>query len=190
MKTMKKVLPVVAFALAVVAIVLSFFAAMKITVAGSSGTYENIIWGCEKVVAEDGSVLYVKDVIGVERIGIAVVPFIGLILMLLGGVGALLVALLAKKPGAKWLVLVFGLLILAGAIMQFFALSAFARAMIETAYKQAGITDRAQIEQAVKESIENLKKQDPKFVISTIMGILGCVGGVAAVAGGLLPEKK
>ena len=190
MKTLKKFLPVVALALVAVAIVLSFFAAMKLTVAGSTGTYKHIIWGCDKIVGEDGSEVLIEDMIGVKRVSIAVVPFIGLILMLLGGVGALLVALLAKKPGAKWLVLVFGLLILAGAIMQFFALNAFARAMIETTYKKLGITDKEQIERAIKESIENLKQQNPKFVVSTIMGILGCVGGASAIVAAVLPEKK
>ena len=189
MKTMKKVLPLVAFGLAVVAIVLSLFASMKIVAAGTTGIYKNIIWGCKEIEV-DGHVIAIKDLIGVERAGIAVIPFIGLILMLLGGVGALLVALLAKKPSAKWIILICGVLILAGAIMQFFILNAFARAMVEASYKQAGITDKEQINQAVKESIENLKKQDPKFVVSTIMGILGCLGGVAAIAGALLPEKK
>ena len=189
MKTMKKVLPVVAFALVAVAIVLSFFAAMKITVAGTTGAYKHIIWGCDKIVGEDGSVILIEDMLGVKRISIAVVPFIGLILMLLGGVGALLVALLAKKPGAKWLVLVFGLLILAGAIMQFFALNAFARAFIETSYKEAGIADKEQIEQAIKEAIKNLKQQNARFVVSTIMGILGCVGGASAMVAAVLPEK-
>ena len=38
--------------------------------------------------------------------------------------------------------------------------------------------------------LKYLKKQDAKFVISTIMGILGCVGGASAICGALLPEKK
>ena len=189
MKTMKKVLPLVAFALVAVAIVLSFFAGLRVTIAGVSGVYKNVIWGC-KEIDSGGHITTVKSIIGVDSIGISVLPVIGLALMLVGGVGALLVALLAKKPSAKWLVLVCGVLILAGAVMQFFILNAFGRAMITTIYKEAGITDQAQIEEAVKEGIENLKKQDPKCVVSTIMGILGCVGGVAAIGGALLPEKK
>lgn len=186
---MKKVLPLIAFALAVVAIALSLFATMKIEASGSVGIYKNIIWGCKEIEI-DGHAVALKDLIGIEKVGIPVIPFIGLVLILLGGVGALLVALLAKKPSAKWIILICGALILAGAIMQFFILNAFARAMVETAYKQAGITDREQIEQAVKESIENLKKQDPKLVMSIIMGVVGCLGGVAAIGGALLPEKK
>jgi len=189
MKTMKKVLPLVAFALVAVAIVLSFFAGMRITAAGTSGLYKNVIWGCKEIDV-DGNIITIKSLMNVEKVGVSVLPVVGLALMLVGGVGALLVALLAKKPSAKWLVLACGVLILAGAIMQFFILNAFGRAMVTTVYKEAGITDQAEIEKAVKEGIENLKKQDPKFVVSTVMGILGCVGGVAAIGGALLPEKK
>lgn len=189
MKTMKKVLPLVAFLFVVAAIIMSFFAGLKGTSSGITSTFKNIIWGCKEVDVE-GTVVSLKSFIGIESAGISVLPFIGLILMLLGGVGGLLVALLAKKPSAKWILLICGVLVLAGAIMQFFAMQAFVRALVTTMYKEAGVTDKAEIEKAVKEGIENVKKQDPKIVMSVIMGILGCLAGVFNAAAGLLPDKK
>ena len=189
MKTMKKVLPLVAFLFVVAAIIMSFFAALKGTSGGTTTTYKGIIWGCKELDV-DGMKVTLKDLMGIESSGIAVLPFIGLILMLLGGLGGLLVALLAKKPSAKWILLICGVLVLAGAIMQFFALQAFLRALINTSAKEAGVTDKETIEQAYKEALENVKKTDPKITLSVIMGILGCLAGVFNGVAALLPEKN
>ena len=187
---MKKLLPVFAFVLVAAAIVLSFFAALKADFEGQIGTYKSIIWGCKEVDV-NGHIYTIKATTSgmVESSGIAILPFVGLILMFVGGLGVLLVALFAKKPSAKWVILICGLIIIAGAVMQFFAMRAFARALTTSIGKALGMS-KEEIESQVQSAIENLHKQNPKAVVSIIMGSLGCLAGVSAIGSALLADKK
>lgn len=189
MKAIKKFLPFVALLFVVVAFVLSFFAALQIIQGGLHAEFRSIIWGSREIKIEN-TVVSMKETFGYDNSGIAPLPFVGLILTILGAAGAIVVLFLTKKPFAKWIVLACGVVVLAGAIMVFFAPSAFARNMAIKQCEVAGITDKDLIQKAIKDAIEDMHNSSPKAPIPVIIGVLGCLAGVATAVSAFLPEKK
>ncbi len=189
MKTIKKFLPFVALLFVVVAFVLSFFATVQIIQHGNHAEFRSIIWGSREIKIEN-TVVSMKETFGYESSGIAPLPFVGLILMILGAAGAIVVLFLTKKPFAKWIILACGVVVLAGAIMVFFAPSAFARNMAIKQCEVAGITDKDLIQKAIKDAIEDMRSSSPKYPMVIVMGIMGCLASISIGAGALLPEKK
>lgn len=173
-----------------VAFFLSFAAGLKVTEMGQQATFKNIIWGCRKIIGPDGEELSIGVVFGTEKVGPAVLPFIGLLLMILSVIGAILVTLLVKKPWAKWVVVALAALAIAGAVFQFFAISQFVRAGVNAMAKEAGITDKEQINKYYEQYLNLFKNEDAKAPVSVVMGVLGILGGCALGVSALLPEKK
>ena len=179
--------------LILVAFIMSFFVKMIISYGEDSGAFNNVVWGCRSITASDGSVRPISDAGDMKiksLIGPAVVPLIGILLMVIGAVAAVLVGLLVKKPFAKWIVLSCAAVILAGAIMQFFAVDAFCRSYIEALAKDEGMTDKSQIESAIKEFTQAMKTYNARTPVATVGGILGIVGALATVVSPFVPEKQ
>ena len=170
-----------------VAFFLSFAAGIKLTDMGQTGTFKNVIWGCKKVVLPEREVS-VAVVFGTENIGPAVLPFIGLLLMVLAAIGAILVALLVKKPWAKWVIIALAVLAIAGAVFQFFVINQFLRAGVNAAVKE-GLVSKDYAEQYFETLKADFKSGDAKAPMSIVMGILGILGGSAVGASQFLPEK-
>ena len=176
--------------LLLVAFFLSFAAGLKMIDHGSVATYNNIIWGSNSITI-DGEKITMKDFMGIDKVQPALLPLIGLILILAGALAAVLVGLLVKKPWAKWVVIVCAVIALTGAVFQFFAYTAFIRAFVMTMFKEAHYEPSAEeIKEAMDTMKENTDKLNPTVTVSIIMGILGAVGGLAVGASQLLPEKK
>ena len=172
--------------LVLVAFFLSFAASFKFI--STSGWYQkafHIIWGCDKIDM-NGSIQYAD---AENKIGVAVIPFIGIWLMLVGALGVVIVALAVKKPWAKWVVICFAVLILAGAIMQFFIFDAFCRAYVHKAAEMNHWTKQEEIAE-YKHFKEQYGYFDHRAPVSAIMGAFGITGALAAVASRFIPEKK
>ena len=187
--TLKNILICAGALLLLVAFFLSFGAKATIIDGGHKMSYNNIIWGC-KTFTTDGNQTTIKYILGADKLKVMTLQLIGLILMLLGAIGAAVVALLVKKPFAKWIVVGLAAIALAGAVFQFFALQGFARAFVLTEAEVAHVTDKEAIEDAIKDAIKIFKDEGLRFGMNIAMGIVGSLGAVAIGAGALLPEKK
>ena len=188
MKEIKKFLPFIALFMAAAAFVLSFFATLQIVQYGVHAEFKNIIWGCKQVTIE-GTVRTIKETFGFESSGIAPLPFIGLMMMLVGAIASVILTLFVKNKFTKWIVLGCSALILAGGIMVFFAPSAFARNMTIKSCELHGITDKSEIQREIKKAIDDMHQQSPKAPMPIVMGVIGCLSAIAAGAGALLPEE-
>ena len=183
---------IVLFAGALVLLVvfcLSFAATIKVSDSGHVGVLKNIIWGCSKFVV-DGEVTTPKLIVGVDKVGPATLPFVGMLLILVALLGAVVVALLVKKPWAKWVVVGLAVLAITGAVFQFFAIDQFIRVAVNALAKQYGITDKNEIAKAIAEYKHIFAIMNAKAVMSTLLGVFGIVGGLAVGASQFLPEKK
>ena len=188
--TLKNIILCSGVLLLLVAFFLSFAAGLKLNEAGGEATFKNIIWGCKKVVSSDGEEVSIAVIFGEQKVGPAVLPFVGVLLMVLSAVGAVLVALLVNKPWAKWVVIGCAAFAVAGAVFQFFAYPQFLRAGINAMAKHAGITDKDEINHAYDMYKSHWDKMNPRTVVSIVMGALGIAGGLAVGASQFLPEKK
>lgn len=187
--TLKNILICAGALLLLVAFFLSFGAKATIINDAHKMSYNNIIWGC-KTFTTDGNETTIKYILGADKLKVMALQLIGLILMLLGAIGAAVVALLVKKPFAKWIIVGLAAIALAGAVFQFFALQGFARAFVLTEAELSHVTDKEAIEDAIKDAIKIFKDQGLRFGMNIAMGIVGSLGAVAIGAGALLPEKK
>ena len=172
-----------------VAFFLSFAASLHFSAHGLTAEVKNIVWGANKLIT-NGTEVPFKEGFGIDKAGPAVLPFVGIILMILAAIGAILVALLVKAPWAKWVVVGLAVVAIAGAIFQFFAFDQTVRAIINETAKEAGITDKEAIKEAIEEAKEMYADLNPKATVNVIMGVLGIVGGLALCGSQFLPEKK
>ena len=176
---------------AVVGVVLACLAGLRIE-DGALMEFKNFVFGSTKIAVTYNGVteeIAVSDMgLGIETTGLAVVPFIGLLLMGIGAIGACVVGLLVKKPFAKWIVLGCGVLALAGGVMQFFPVESFADAFVRQMYKDYPVSE-ADIQEVIKQQIEAFKEAGASAPLAIVAGVLGCVGGVAAGASAFLGKK-
>ena len=188
--TLKNILICAGALVLIVMFCLSFSAKFAANQDGHIMAYHGIVWG-SKTVSMDGEKYPISDLgEGFDKILPSTVLLIGVILMLVAALAAVLVALLVKKPWAKWLVLGLAVVALAGAVMQFFAKDSFLWAMVNTMAKQYGVTDKAQIKEVFEQYKAQMAKYDVKVTVSILSGVFGIVGALALGAGALLPEKK
>ena len=172
-----------------VAFILSFVASLKLSSHGMGAEVKNIVWGANKLFVE-GEERPISDLAGTDKVGPAVLPFIGALLMILAAVGAILVALLVKKPWAKWVVVGLAVLAIAGGVFQFFAFDQTVRAIVHSMAKEAGITDKEQIKEVIEQMKEMYGEMNPQTTVNVLMGVFGIVGGLALCGSQFLPEKK
>ena len=193
---MKKVLTlknIVLFAGALfllVAFFISFAAKLTAYQGGFTQSYNNIIWGCNSLTLDGVKHPLAELGMGIDKADPAALPLVGVILMILAAIGAILVALLVKKPWAKWVVVGLAVLAITGAIFQFFAMQGFLRGMVNAMARALGVTDKEAIEQEYQSALEGMKELGAKTTVSTLMGVFGIVGGLAVGASQFLPEKK
>lgn len=174
--------------LLLVAFFLSFAASVKVFDSGVDGVFKNAIWGCREVQLPD-QVISIGVIFGTEKVGPAVLPFLGVLFMLLAALGAILVALLVKKPWAKWVVVGLAVLAIAGAVFQFFIYTQLLRAGVNASVKE-GLVEKSYADDFYQTLKTHFDKGNPRFAVSVAMGILGILGGLAVGASQLLPEKK
>ena len=175
--------------LLLVAFFLSFGAKATGVEMGVKFSYNNIVWGSNSVTS-DGKTYTFAEMFGIAAAKPAVLPLVGLILMLVAALGAIVVALFVKKPWAKWVVLALAILAVAGGVFQFFAMQGFCRGVTLALCEKAGITDKEHIEEAYNTYLQSMKDDGTKFTMSVVEGVLGIVGGLAVGASQFLPENK
>ena len=173
-----------------VAFFMSFAAKLTSYQSGFTQSYNNIIWGSNSITLNGEKHSFVELSIGIDKADPAALPLVGLILMLLAAIGAILVALLVKKPWAKWVVVGLAVLAITGAVFQFFAMSGFLRGMVNAMARAAHVTNQQAIEEEYQHALESMKEQGARTTVSTLMGVFGIVGGLAVGASQFLPEKK
>lgn len=178
--TLKNILICCGLVFALVAFFLSFAASFTVTVDHVRGQLLHIVWGCDMAIYEGHAQSTPYEV------GPAVALLLGAIFMLVGALGAAVVGLLVKKPWAKWVVVVLALLVLAGAVMQFFFIRSFANAFGKAMAKAEHMDPKTISDQLFKE----FKSGNPSAPIPVVQGILGILAGLGLGAAVLLPEKK
>ncbi len=176
--------------LLLVAFFLSFGATAHGDNHGVASSYDNIVWGCNSITYDGVKHPLSELVPGLVRAKPAALQLTGIILMLVAAIGAPLVALLVKKPWAKWIVVGLEVIAVAGAVLQFFALQGFVRGMVNAMAEVMGVTDKAVIEQQYQEFLKNARADGVKITMNIVMGVIGFVGGFAVGASQFLPEKQ
>ena len=171
------------------AFLFSFLVDVKMNPSGSEMIFKNVIWGCQTVVA-DGQAHTIYELFNINSCGLAVVPALGLFMILFASIGCVLVAWLVKKPFAKWILLGLAAVILAGAIMQFFAYTAWLRATVNEIAKSQGVTDKAQIEEVYNEAKAMFDSYGAKAPMGVVVGVLGILGALGVAIPKMIPEKE
>ena len=176
--------------LVLVAFIMSFFVSLQIVTEGQKGAFLHILWGCDKGTA-DGVVMPISKLgyFSSDRLKAMGLPLAGLIMMVVGTAGAIVVALLVKKPFAKYIVAGLGLVVLAGGIMQFWPLQSFARAYVMSLKGLEEVT-KAQIESAIEAHVALFKQMNAHAPLAVVMGIFGCLSGIGVAISQFLPKKQ
>ena len=175
--------------LCLTAFVLSFQFNLSLSYNGTTLLFKNVVWGC-KFVELNGKLYTLKEGLGLNSIGMSVVPAIGLFLILFAAVASVLVAWFLKKPFAKWVLVGLAAIILAGAIMQFFVYSAFIRAFVNELCKENGVTDKEQIKHVYEQYKELFDQYKHTNVMSVVAGVLGILGAIGVAVPKMIPEKN
>ena len=187
--TLKNIVVVSGFALALAVFVMSFFARFTLDLDGTRASFIHIVWGSDYLVAPGYDPIPIKAEIGADRCQPSVLLLVGNLLVIVGALAAALVTLFVNKPWAKWVVVGSAALVLAGAVMQFFAIPSFMRAMTETVGKVEGLS-REQINQRYNEIMSEMSKYNPAIGVSVAAGVVGVVAALGLGASQFLPEKK
>ncbi len=186
--TLRNVLILAGALLAILVFVFSFLAVCK-TEGDLLGTHYvsrvyNIIWGANKskTVAGNNTEIRKFD----EAYPAAGLPLVGAILVLVGGLCALVVVLLGDKlfkneKVAKIVLLAAGGLMLVGGVFHFFINSAFADVMV----KQANSEHFTK-----QDALDMLKDEKASYGLVIVSGILAVLGGLSIAASQFLPNKK
>ena len=143
-----------------------------------------VIWGAykSKTVAGNDTTIHKFD----DNYPAAVLPLIGVILVLLGGLGACVVALLGEKLFKNEMVrkiVLFacaGLMVLGG-FFHFFINSAFAGAMARKANSE---------HYTKQDALNYLKDGHAAYGLVIFSGILAMLGGAAVAASQFIPDKQ
>ncbi|MBO6280873.1 MAG: hypothetical protein J6M95_04800 [Bacilli bacterium] len=120
--TLKNLLICCGAFLALLVFIFSFLASLRVTNGSNWAEYKGIIWGVARINYSDGS----ADILAqADRIGASVLALIGSILVILGGICAVVLALVGNKflndKLLKIFLIVCGGLIVLGGIFTFFA---------------------------------------------------------------------
>ena len=183
--TLKNILLLGAAFFGLLAFFLSFAARMTVTMDGTRGQLLHIIWGCDFAIFEGH-----KEAVP-YKFGPAVLPMIGLILILVGVLAAVVVGLFLNKPFAKWIVVGCAVVALAGSIMAFIVVGPFARAYVDAMIKATGMElTPEQYDQVLTMMKSEFNKGDPVYVVPVLSGIFGIIAAGAAGVSQFLPEKK
>ena len=177
--TLRNVLICCAAFFAVLVFVFSFLTALRVSSGSDWVEYRNIIWGCNGQRNSDGSAeIYAQA----DRLGAAALPLVGAILTLVGGLAAVVVALVVKDEKIRKIVLfVCGGLLVLGGVFCFFGENGF--------YGAVAAKSNITVEQA-----KQLVTMNGNFKVSCglpiVSGILAILGGGAVVASQFVPDKK
>ena len=176
--TLKNLLLCGAAVLVIVAFVLSFTAGVHFKDSdGNHAQLFNFIWGPKRLAEAGHEADIPAALLPMPK---AVLPLVGSLLALVGVVAAVVIALLVKKPFAKWAVLACGVLAVVGGVFFFL----FRGGAVEQFAKVMGMT----VEQA--EQMLEAMKIKVSSAGAVVAGILSILAGGLCATSALLPEKK
>ena len=176
--------------LILVTFILSFCVSVSTHLQGGMFIFKNALWGSNKIVLEGKEYTIPEmQMFSDTHLKMMGLLFAGLLMMVLGAIGAILVALFVKKPWAKFVVLGLAAVILAGGIMQFFTLDSFTNAFV---HSLQGIDEAPQADIDVAISVYKSYFQQNGFSapVPVVMGIFGCLSAVGLGVVPFLPEKQ
>ena len=181
--TLRNVLILVGVLFALLVFVFSFLAAFRLTANnGNWSQYQGIIWGARTVKNSDGSShTYAAD----DALQALALPLVGAILVLVGGLCALVVVLLGDKlfkdeKVAKIVLLAAAGLLVLGGVFTFLTQGQF----------EAALAKEAGVEVQDLHDMWDLLNQKPSCGMPIVSGILAVLGGLSIAASQFLPNKK
>ena len=143
-----------------------------------------IIWGAykSKTVSGGDTNIHTFD----KAYPASVLPLIGVILVLVGGLGACVMALLGSKlfkdeKIAKIVLFVCAGLMVLGGVFHFFINSAFADVMVKEANSEYFTK---------QDALDMLKEEKASYALVIISGVLAVLGGASVAASQFVPEKQ
>ena len=185
-----------AIAFAVAMLVLVIFSNAVGHPTGAEVKLNGLVFGAKEIKV-NGDVFSIEDIFGLKTTGLNVVPFIGFLVAALALVALIVVNLLVKDAKLKKLLsLVMGILILAGAITQFFALTLLPNATLAEMVKQAKAEGHVPTAEEKENALKSLKQMYFEMwelkagVLEILSGVFGCLAGALAAVAALLPAKK
>ena len=182
--TRRNVLLCHAILFSVLVFIASFFMQLRVNQGGDYCRYMNIFWGCSYAF-KNTTKISIETAFGIKSVPVLGLPLAGFLLIFLGSIGAFLIAMFVNKPFAKWIILVFAVIILAGAIMQFFPISSFVRSGLRALQKKNGWSEE-QYRQNLATWLPAFRENSYGTPAAVIMGILGIAAsglvGMAAFA--------
>ena len=186
--TVRNLLLCAALLLGVLVLVFSFLTNVKCY--DSDGTLNsqlfNVVWGSKKQEAYMGSVTVSLD----ETYKALVLPLVGAVLAVVGGLVACAASFLVKNEKTRKLViLVAALLMVVGAVFAFLTTLNMFNVMAQKTYDS--LPAAMQEHTSVKEIKEQMKEAggSMKAPLAIVSGILALVGGLSAAASKFVPEK-
>ena len=184
--TLRNVLICSAAFLALLVFIFSFLTTLVLKNSGNVMTDFNIIWGANKTRMVSGGTT-VEQVID-PSYGPAVMPLLGTLMVFIGGIAAVVIALLVKDEKIRRICLfVCAGLILVGGVFHFFTYNSYANAVVKyyNAHKSS-----LQPTMTVQDYLDANKDANPSVALAIVSGILGVLGGAAVCASQFVPDKK
>lgn len=165
--------------LAILVFIFSFLASVRWINAAQDWSYQHIVWGCDEVL--NNATGKVTKLSAEGKFGASGLAVVGTIIVLIGGIGAVVVALVLKDEKIRKICLFVaaGLLVLGG-IFSFFAIEGF----YSEYAKQWGMT----VEQ-LKKNIQNTNSEI-RCALPIISGILAILAGGLVCASQFIADKK
>lgn len=155
---------------------------------GTDAVFENAVWGSTGGYMTDGVHKASFDLHGsqfiIDNVGVVALPFVGVLLALIGAIGAVVVIFVIKDEKFRKIALFCAAgFICLGGIFQFFTALLFSNTFAATVNREVG-TDLTR---------EYFVKYFGEFRLGAagvITGILGILGGAAIAVSQFIPEKE
>ena len=185
--TLKNIILLAVAGVAFIVFCLSFAIPLRFTTAAESGRAPFIIWGCSKLVANNGQVMGWNDLFGIERMDPNFFGLFGVILALLAAIALVLAVFVIKNEKvAKIIILVCAGVLLLSGIFQFLLVSGFKASLVNPVIRKYGESIRAELEKEVA----YIQSYFRLSAGSIICGIVTILAAAAAGVSPFLPAKK
>ena len=185
--TLRNVLICCGAFLALLVFIFSFLTTLRLVDGSTTTTYQNIIWGTNKEIVVNGGTK-VEQTLD-PAYPAAVLPFIGVLMVILGGIGAVVVALVVKDEKIRKIALLACAgLIVVGGVFHFFTYSSFADAVAR--YYNDHKISSALPDRTGQYYLDAWKDSQPSVAMAVISGILAILGGGAVCVSQFVKDKK
>ena len=176
--TLKNILFCCSVVFAIVALVLSFTASVRLDDGhGNEAVFHSFIWGPKRYTI-GGTTSDIPS--SMLPMPVATLPLIGALLVVVGVCAAVVSAFLVKKSFVKWIVVGCGALAVVGGVFFFF-------------FRSGGVAQYAKLMgMSIEQAESAISANGIKFLSAgaVVAGVLGILAGGSCIASQFLPEKK